>query len=136
MLKARPAKEVVLRMPNEIGTLNAVAKVLADKGFNIVAVSAWVEGADVIIRVLTDEPSRAADALRAHNYAVREVEVVMTEVPHKPGMLRRITDRLAQEEIDIHHLYATSAASQAQALVVFATANNDRAIVRLNADAR
>ncbi len=133
MVKARPAKEVVLRMPNEIGTLNGVAKALSDKGFNILAVSAWVEGADVVIRLLMDEPSRAADTLKAHNYQVRETDVIAAEVPHKPGMLRSITDKLAQEEIDIHHLYATAGTGQDQCLVVFATANNDRALVRLSA---
>jgi hypothetical protein len=135
MLKARPAKEVVLRMPNEIGTLNGIAKTLSDKGINITAVSAWVEGAEVVIRLLTDENARAADALRAQRYTPRETDVVITEVAHKPGMLRRITDGLAQDGIDIHHLYATSAGTQDQCLVVFATANNDKAIVRLNAQA-
>jgi hypothetical protein len=63
---------------------------------------------------------------------LREVDAVMMEVPHKPGMLRSITDRLAREEIDIHHLYATSAGAQDECLVVLATANNDRAIALLN----
>lgn len=134
MMKARPAKEVMVRMPNEIGTLNRVAKVLADMGINILAVCAWVEGADVVVRLLTDEPSRAGDALRAHKHSVREVDVIAMDVPHKPGMLRRITDRLVEDEIDIHHLYASAPGAQDQALVVMATANNDHAIVRLNAE--
>jgi hypothetical protein len=136
MLKAHLAREVVLRMPNEIGTLNAVAKTLSDKGFNILAVSAWVEGADVVIRLLTDDAARAMDTLKAHHYQVRQMDVVVTELPHKPGMLRSITDKLAHEEIDIHHLYATSSAGQDHALVVFATANNDRTMVLLNSASR
>lgn len=135
MMKTRSAKEIVLRMPNAIGTLNVIAKALSDKAINILALSAWVEGEQVVIRLLTDDAARAADALRAQNHAVREADVVVTELPHKPGMLRRITDQLAADEIDIHHLYASAAASQEQCLVVFATANNDRAIVRLNATA-
>jgi hypothetical protein len=135
MLKTRPAKEIVLRMPNEIGTLNGIAKTLADKGINIIAVSAWVEGAEVVIRLLTDDNARATDGLKAQRYSVREVDVVVSELPHKPGMLRRITDALAQDGIDIHHLYATSGADD-ECVVVFATANNDRAIVRLNASGR
>ncbi len=136
MLKARPAKEVALRMPNEIGTLSRIAKILADKGINVLAVSAWVEKDQVVIRLLTDDTLRAGDALKAHNHTVREADVVVTELPHKPGMLRRITETLAQDGIDIHHLYATSAATDDRCLVVFATANNDRAIVRLNAERR
>ena len=133
MLKARLAKEVVLRMPNAIGTLNTVAKALSDKGFNILAVSAWVEGADVVIRLVVDDTTRAADTLKARGYQVREADVVIAEVPHKPGMLRNITDRLAHEEIDIHHLYATSGSGEVQGMVVFGTAHNDRALSLLSA---
>jgi hypothetical protein len=136
MLSARPGKEIVLRMPNAIGTLDAVAKLLADKGIDLLAVSSWVEHDQVVVRLVTEDTARAGDALRAHKLDVREVDVVMTEMPHKPGMLRRIMDQLVQDEIDIHHLYASSAPGQERCLVVFATANNDRAIVRLNAAAK
>jgi hypothetical protein len=133
MLKTKPAKEVIVRMPNAIGTLNGIAKTIADKGINILAVSAWVEGAQAVIRLVTEDSVRVVDALKAHKYDAREGEVLVTEPSHKPGMLHRITETLAQAEIDIHHLYATASATQGTCLVVFATANNDRAMVLLNA---
>jgi hypothetical protein len=133
MLKARPAREVVLRMPNEIGTLNTVAKALADKAFDILAISAWVEGADVVIRLLTDDAARAMDTLKAQKHQVRQADVVVCELAHKPGMLRNVTEKLALGEIDIHHLYATSVPGHDRALLVLATSNNDHAIVLLNA---
>ena len=133
MLKTKPAKEVVVRMQNEIAALDGIAKTIADRGVNILAVSAWVEGAQAVIRLVTDDSVRVMDALRAHKYDAREGDVLITEPSHKPGMLHRITEKLAQAEIDIHHLYATASTTQGQCLVVFATANNDRAMVLLNA---
>ena len=133
MLKTRLAKEVIVRMPNAIGTLNGIAKTIAEKGVNILAVSAWVEGAQAVIRLVTDDSVRVMDALRAHKYEAREGDVLVTEPSHKPGMLHRITDKLAQAEIDIHHLYATASTAQEQCLLVFGTTNNDRAMVLLNA---
>jgi len=135
MLKTRPAKEVVIRVPNAIGTLNEIARTLADKGINILAISSWVEGVQAVIRLVTDDSVRVLDALRAHKYDAREADVLVTEPPHKPGMLHRMTEKLAQADIDIHHVYATASASQTQCLLVFATANNDRAMVLLNASA-
>jgi hypothetical protein len=135
MPKTKPAKEVVIRMPNAIGALNHIARTISDKGVNILAVTAWVEGAQAVIRLVTDDSVRVLDVLRAQKYEVREADVLITEPPHKPGMLHRITEKLAHADIDIHHLYATASASQAQCLVVFATANNDRAMVLLNASA-
>jgi hypothetical protein len=81
---------------------------------------------------VTDDNRRIADALRSKNYDPRESDVVLTEVPHKPGMLRHVTERLAKGSIDIHHLYASTVSEQGESLVVLATANNDRAVVLLN----
>ncbi len=133
MLKTRPAKEGMVRMRNEIGALDTLAKTIADKGANILAVSAWVDGAQGVIHLVTDDSVRVIDALRARGYDARETNVLVTEMPHKPGMLRRVTEKLAQGDIDIHHLYATATVTQDQCLLVFATANNDRAMVLLNA---
>lgn len=134
MLTTRPAKETIVRMPNEIGGLDRLAKAIADKGVNILGVCAWVEGADAVIRLLTDDSVRVADALKAQ-YSVRQTDVLVAELPHKPGVLHRVTERLAQEGIDIHHLYAAATGGQDRGLVVFSTANNDRAMVLLNSTA-
>ena len=133
MLNTRFAKEVTVRLENDIGALDGIARTIADKGINILAVCAWVEGAQAVIRILTDDSSRVVDTLRARKFEPREMDVLVTEAPHKPGMLHRITERLAQGGLDIHHLYATATRAHEQSLVVFATANNDRAMVLLNA---
>jgi hypothetical protein len=135
VLKTKPAKEVIVRIQNEIGALDEIAKTIADKGVNILAVCTWVEGAQAVIRFVTDDSVRVMDALRTRRYEARQADVLMTEAPHKPGMLHRITEKLAQGEIDIHHLYATATTTQEQCLVIFASANNDRAMVLLNAAA-
>jgi hypothetical protein len=133
MLSTRPAKEITVRMPNEIGAFDRMAKTIADKGINLLAVSAWVEGPDAVIRLVTDETVRVIDTLQAHHYQAREADVLVSDVPHKPGMLRHITSRLAEGGIDIHRLYATAPDAQDRSLVVFASANNERAMVLLNA---
>lgn len=132
MLNTRPAKEVTVRMQNEIGALDHLAKTVADKGINLLGLCAWVEGEQAVIRLLTDDSVRVMDALKPRNYDVRQNDVLVMEMPHKPGMLHRLTEKLAQGDIDIHHLYAAATGSQDRCLVVFATANNDRAMVLLN----
>ncbi|MDA1184915.1 MAG: hypothetical protein O2930_09755 [Acidobacteria bacterium] len=132
MLKVRGAKESVVRIPSEIGGLDSMFRLITEKGVNILALTAWVEGAESVIRLLSDDDVRVADALRTRGYQVRQADVLVAEMPHKPGMLHRIAEALAREEIDIHHLYATATSSQERCLVVLSTANNDRAIVLLN----
>ena len=131
-MKARMGKEVTLRVHNEIGVLSQLAKLVADKGINILAVSAWVEGEDAVVRWITNDNLRVMDALREKHYNPRENGVVLTEVAHKPGMLRHITEKLAQKGIDLHHFYATAPDDQERVLIAFGSANNDQAIVLLN----
>jgi hypothetical protein len=132
MLKARLGKEVVLTVENEVGVLDQIARTVAEKGVDILAASAWVEDARAIVHVVTDDNLRVREALRSKNYDARESNVVLTEVRHKPGMLRHVTERLAKGSVDIHHIYATTVSDQGEALVVLATASNERAVVLLN----
>ena len=98
---------------------------------NILAASGWVEGADAVIHLITDDNLRAVDVLRDRNYAPQERSVVTVEAPHTPGILRDLTEMIGQEDLDIHHVY-TGAASDGQCLLVVSTSNNDRAFVLLN----
>ena len=62
MLKTRPAKEIIVRMANEIGAFDRMMKIVADKGINILAVSAWVEGDQAVIHLVTDNDTLEVDA--------------------------------------------------------------------------
>jgi hypothetical protein len=131
MIRAKQGKELMVVTLNEIGALSEIAKTLADRGINLLAVSGWVEGQDAVIRLVTEDNLRAMEALRHKNYSIREKDVLLLELPHRPGLLRAITQKLAAEEIDIHHLYATGSATTEKVLVALATSHNDRALVAL-----
>jgi hypothetical protein len=132
MLKARLGREIALRIENEVGVLDQIARTVAEKGVDILATCSWVEGAVGVVHLVTDDNLRVVDALRARSYDPKESGVVLATVPHKPGMLRHVTERLAQGSVDVHHLYATTTPEQGESLVVVATANNDHAVVLLN----
>lgn len=132
MLQATQGKEIYLRLPNEIGALARVSKIVAERGVNVLAANAWVEGDEGVIRLLTDDQLRASDTLKEHGFRPEERDVVVVEGDHKPGVLRHLTDRLAQENLDIHHLYASAMVSQDKCLIVVQASDNARAAVLLN----
>ena len=131
MLKAELGQELVLEVLNDIGVLAEITQVVSDKGISLRAVSSWVKGADGLIHLVTDDNLRAGDALRKKKFKVREEKVILAELPNKPGMLKRLTERLEAEQIDIHHLYATADGID-KCLVVFSSSDNDRAMVEIN----
>jgi hypothetical protein len=130
-MKAKMAKEAIVRVRNRIGALAQVTKGLAEKGINIEAVIGTLEGADAVIRMVTGDHQRTIDALRELRPDVQEAKVVVVQLPHKPGLLRHITETLALENIDLSYLYGTAADAD-KCLVVFSCANNERAVILLN----
>ena len=132
MLKARQGKEVVLRTADKIGALAEFSKIVAERGVSILAMCAWVEGAEAVVRLVTDDTLRTLDVLRDNGYQPQEQDVVLVDAAHKPGILRHLTDMLAKENIDLSHLFASATIDQDVCLVVLNSSDNERAIVLLN----
>jgi hypothetical protein len=130
-MKARIAKEIVVRMPHELGALAGLSKLVSDKGTNILAISVHSEGKDDVVRMLTDDDLRTMDMLQARGFAPKEHEVVVVDLEHRPGMLRRLADTMAAERIDISHLYATAGGNAPDCYFVLSTSNNAHAVVVL-----
>lgn len=130
MIKVIAGKEIVVKTLNEIGVMAEISKRVSERGISILAASAWVEGADGVIHLVTDDNLRAMDVLQ-QKFRPREANVLIAEVSHKPGMLRALADKLKTAGIDIHHLYATALSSQDKCLIVFSTSYNDRALLAL-----
>lgn len=131
-MRASMGKEIVIRVSNEIGVLDQMCRLLAETGINTLGVSGTVHANDAILRLVTTDNLRATDMLRQRHFNPQEMECILVERPHKPGMLRRITEDLVGEGINLEHLYATAPENQAGALMVLSTSNNERALVLLN----
>lgn len=132
MLEARQGKEIVLRMKSRVGLLFEVSKLLAEKGVSILAVCGIVSGEECTIRLVTDDGLRTKEALAERGYCPEEETAVLIELPHKPGILKHVSDALTREDIDIDHIYATALDGSDRCLLVLHTANDERAIPTLN----
>jgi hypothetical protein len=54
------------------------------------------------------------------------------DLAHKPGILKHVTETLAEENIDIRHVYATALEQHEKCLLVLHTSDDERALPRLN----
>ena len=131
IIKARMAKEAIVRTNNRPGALARVTKSVADKGINIEAVIATVDGADAVIRLVTSDHQRTINTLHEQQLEVQETKVVVVEALQRPGLLQHITEKLARENMDLFYLYATAAEAD-KCLVVLSSTNNDWAVMVLN----
>lgn len=135
MIKARMAKEAIVRISNRPGALAQITRGFADKGVNIDAVIATVDGSDAVIQLVSGDHQRLTDALREQQLEVQESKVVLVEGEHRLGLLQLITDKLARENISLLYLYAT-AVNVDRCLVVLSSSNNEWAAMVLNSSMR
>ncbi len=108
MLRARQGKGIVVRTTNKIGALAEFSKIVAERRVSILAMSAWVENAEAVIRIICDDTPRTIDVLRDSGYDAQERDVVLVDAAHQPGILRQLTATLARKNIDIFHLFASA----------------------------
>jgi hypothetical protein len=132
MYNVTHGKEVVLRVRNDIGVLGEVCHLIAERGISITAVAGSVDDGICTLRIVTDDNLRTRDILHEHAYSPVEESVVLLVVPHKPGMLKKLSRRLGVENIDIRRLYASATGEEEECLIVLHTTNDARALVALS----
>jgi hypothetical protein len=131
MFRARQGKGIVVRTANKTGALAEFSAIFAESDVSILAMSAWVEDTEAVIRLICDDTPRTMDILRDSGYEPQERDVVLVDAAHQPGILRQLTDKLARENIDISHLFAC-AVDKNECVAVLNTSDNDRTIELLN----
>ena len=124
-------KEFVVVSPNKVGVLSNVAAMLADRGIDIVAISAQAAGGVALMNFVTDDALRTRDLLAKKGLKAQENTVLLLEIVDRPGVLMQITRKLAAKKIDILNVYASAPASYGPCTLVMVTNNNQKALVTL-----
>ncbi len=128
MREATVGRELVAILENRVGVLAGVARLLSEQGINILALAVMAHEGQAELHLVPDSPSYALDTLRKAEFEVEERDVVLVELPHRAGFLRRITEVLARQGLDIRYLYASAFEAGHSSLVVFSCSNNGKAV--------
>lgn len=128
MIEAQLQQEIVVRSENRAGVLASMTRILSEMGINILAVRLYSTDTETVVHVLTNSQTYAADALQGAGFEVAERDVILLELPHHPGFLRRASEALARKEIVIHDLHISVPLEGKVGIVVLTTSNNAHAI--------
>lgn len=113
-----PVKQVAVKMENRPGALHRVTEVLKLEGVNIRAISVLDPGNDAVVRMMVDDPERAAHAFTAKGFDYVEQDVVAVEVPDHPGALHAILGALKEADINVQQLYSYLGQSGSHAILI------------------
>jgi hypothetical protein len=92
-------------LENQPGKLQKVTKVLADNNINLRAMSLANSGEFGIVKLLTDNPEKAFDALKAQKITVTKREIAAVVVDNCPGAFNALLDKLSANGINILDCY-------------------------------
>ncbi len=106
-------------LANKPGTLAQVCQQLADEKINILALSMMDASEHGVLRLIVEQPDRARSSLAALNIPTTESTVLVTPMPHRPGALADVVQRLASNHINVTYAYCTAGAPGGKTLGVF-----------------
>lgn len=111
-------RQLSVFLENVPGRLRAVTAILAENNINIRALSLADTTDFGILRLIVDNPNKAANILKDKNLAVKLSDVIAVEMEDSPGGLDQVLKILEKENINIEYLYAFMGSKPKKALVI------------------
>ncbi|MCH7524305.1 MAG: hypothetical protein IIC74_04675 [Bacteroidetes bacterium] len=124
MIKAVLEKQLMIQVKNDAGKLAAVTSIITSTGINLLANCAYVVDNKAAFMFVTDDNNGARELLEANNIKVEEEEVILLSIDNKPGVLRAVTDKMAEAGINLTLMYGSVDPGAEIARLVMVSKNN------------
>jgi hypothetical protein len=127
MAKAIRVNNLIVETPDKVGMMAKVCSVISDAGVNIKAISASARGRKGHFMLLTEDNSKAKEALKSVGFKVKEEEAVAVELENEVGAAKRMARKLADAGVNLKYCYG-STGNGTMALLVFNSNDNEKAV--------
>lgn len=127
MAKASKVNQLMVETPDEVGMMAKVCSAISDAGVNIRAISAYVKEGKGYFMLLTDDNSKAEEALESGGFSVSQEEAVAVELENEVGAAKRMAKKLADAGVNLKYCYGSTGDGE-MALMVFNSDDNEKAI--------
>ena len=113
------ARQITAVLENKPGELAKLCEALHKRDVNITALMV-VEGR---ARIMVDDSQRASEVLTEMGIPYSDAEVIVLEIPDKPGAVAEVADKMAKAGINIDYAFASTVPGRGTATVVFAVSD-------------
>lgn len=112
-------QQISVFLENREGQLSEITDILAENGIDLRAINI-AETADYgILRLIADDPRKAAAVLSEQNFVVSVTPVVAVEVSDKVGGLHSVLKVTTDAGIDIGYMYSSFGKKDGAAYMIF-----------------
>ena len=121
-------KQISVFVENKSGRLSDILNVIGKNGIDISALSIADTTDFGIVRMIVNDPDKAAEILKSNNLVVKVTDVIALAVADKPGGLSGEIEKLKNAGISIEYMYAFIGKSDKGALVIVRVENPEKAL--------
>lgn len=125
-------KQISIFVENKPGRLAEVTGLISKANIDIRALSIADTTNFGILRLIVDQPDRAAEVLREGGFTVSITDVMGIVVKDTPGGLYPAIQALSDEGVTVEYMYAFVNSPKDEAYVILRIEDTDRAIDILN----
>lgn len=100
-------KQISVILDNTPGMLSKLINILDNEDISAKAILAASTAENSTVRLVVNDPDRAAAVLESYHFNYESSPVLAAEVPLHPGGMNAILKVLSQADINIHYLYTT-----------------------------
>ena len=120
--------EISISIPDIAGELDRVLDIFAEKKINLLAFSINQVSPYSIVRFICTDPDLAFSTLKYKAFIVEKHDIFALKLPNKSGELKRVTESLSEQGINIEYGYLTVIDGTDQAVVLIKTNDKSNAI--------
>lgn len=99
-------RQLSVFIENKAGRVSEVTDVLGEKGVNIRGFSVSDTADYGILRLVVDRPDVAIEALKEHNFTLKESDVLCIKLEDEPGALAKVLKMVSDAGVNIEYVYS------------------------------
>jgi len=121
-------EQLTVNLGESPGRLTEVTNILAKNCINIRVLSMSDGSAPATLRMIVNDTGKAKQILQENGFNVGEIEVLVLEVPDKPGGLASALDAIKGSGVNLEYMYAFSQRGGESGLLIFRFDNQGTAL--------
>ena len=125
-------QQLCVSLDNKIETMTQLADLLAQHCLNIRALSLSQNKEKGFLRLIVNDTDKAKQLIEAEGFQVTLQEVLVIEVPDKPGGLAGVLRSIQDSSMKVEFLSAFTQKSGEQGLIILRFSDLEAALVSLN----
>lgn len=120
-------KQISVFLENKPGRLSEAAKVLADNGIDISALSLADTDEYGVLRMIVSDPDKAKKALGESGVICKVTDALVVAIDDRPGGFSEALQILTDSGIEVKYMYACVSREQGKAIMVLSVENPAKA---------